>query len=329
MHFLRCEAKKNKRNFILNTVFRANNACLFTDVTQMSTGKRKCARHDSACAVPQADLLIAGTSCTGASKLNMRWKELQTAVAERRKDVQTVVTFMGFMETLNLCSARYGILENVTSLGDVEGKQSDNLSEILQLLKEAGWEAHVTKLRTADFFLPQNRERLYIFLVKSNFLEEKGCDMQQFVQTLEGNLQVCSSNNDPLDIRDLLEPDDSPHVIAELERLQGEKADKETGDDGVRKARGKAGKWVMDHMDLCERLGISWPPAPPPDMAKSEWYKAGMRLQHHFKQHHTTATVNQSKTNTKVTFIYLSIYLSISICIYIIYLFISNLYVNL
>lgn len=116
-----------------------------------SATERKCSRHNKQCPVPKAQVLIAGTSCTGASRLNVKFSELRTAIAEKRKDVQTVATLFGFIETLEECGADFGLLENVTTLGDPTGDKDDNLSAMLKLLDEAGWCAQVQTLHTADF----------------------------------------------------------------------------------------------------------------------------------------------------------------------------------
>ena len=272
----RCEFKKNKRQFLIDTVFGKNESvCLFNDVTHMSSAtERKCSRHNKQCPVPKAQVLIAGTSCTGASRLNVKFSELRTAIAEKRKDVQTVTTLFGFIETLEECGADFGLLENVTTLGDPTGDKDDNLSAMLKLLDEAGWCAQVQTLHTADFFLPQKRTRFYIFLVKKTWLVEKGKEPTEFQHLISELLAVCAFNKSSLVVDDFLELPDSPYIEAELRKIMGDKVDKSSKES----PNARMPKWMTDHMDLCEKLGLSWPPPTLPDLVDSDWYQVGVVL---------------------------------------------------
>ena len=190
----RCEVKKQKRAFLMQTCFfnMADDPCLFSDVTTLfSNEHRACVldQHCGCCQVPKVDMVIAGTSCTGGSKLNMKSAELRTAMAEGRKDVQTVATFLGFVEALELSEAMCAILENVTSMGDFEAANmgvlvNDNLSEFVRVLSEAGWVSHITTLQSNDYYLPQRRQRIYMFAFKETWLNETGVDAGDVLLTL-------------------------------------------------------------------------------------------------------------------------------------------------
>lgn len=266
---VRCEYKKQKRNFLLKTVFKeqCGDPCLYTDVVSLSSDEsRKCAQHDHNCDIPSADFLIAGTSCTGGSKLNTKWNELRTAMVEKRKEVQTVSTFLGFVEALGLSEANIAILENVTTLGDLDASDgTDNLSEFIRILGEAGFATRVHVLNSQDFYLPQCRKRLYIFVVRNFWMLQRELPEEKVFENIEYFLQVLREPGKAKPVSYFLEPPDSQCIALELERL------KQVAQD---RAPSKATKWVTDHMDFCAKNSLRWPPDPPKSFQESQWFQA-------------------------------------------------------
>lgn len=273
----RCEVKKNKRNFLMDTTFHdaVNSPCIFQDVTCLSQETRKCAVHERACVIPKVDFLIAGTSCTGGSKLNTKWQELRTAMVEKRKDIQTVSTFLGFVEVLGLSEAKLGILENVTSLGDLDSLGGstkggeDNLSEFIRILDEAGWKSKVTVVRSDDYYLPQRRQRLYIFLAQAAWLVETGQDETEFFGNVEQFLLAMAAPGKAEPVHRFLEVPTSRFVIEELQRLQDMKAEAEENGKTTRNST----KWAREHMDFCEKRNMRWPPDTPEYLETNPWFK--------------------------------------------------------
>ena len=207
----------------------ADDPCLFTDVSTMSSlENRVCAlpQHDGRCQVPKVDMVMAGTSCTGGSKLNMKWAELRTAMAEKRKGVQTVATFLGFVEALELSQAKCAILENVMSMGDVEAAnlgsaiEKDNLSEFVRVLSEAGWVCQIAILESSDYYLPQRRQRIYMFAFQESWLMECGVEAQDAFDLILDMLGHLAAPGKANPVSAFLEKPESCYIGEELERLQ-------------------------------------------------------------------------------------------------------------
>ena len=103
--------------------------------------------ESSSSSLPKADVVIGGPPCQGFSLLNK----------DRRGDPRNQL-WRPFLEVVNLVSARVFVMENVPQLlGSPQHRAIERAASSMGFVTASG------KLTAADYGVPQNRERAFIF----------------------------------------------------------------------------------------------------------------------------------------------------------------------
>lgn len=156
-HVFSCESVAFKRNFIEATT---KPPLLFTDVTELATGRAQC--HDGVeRAVPEDfNVLIAGTECVDFSNLTTTPKGLKDGG-------RSAVTFWSTLDLAKAHKPPIVVLENVATCP---------AKEMEKAFEDVGYVAVHRKVCTSDYLLPQSRKRTYFLFVhaeKARFLSSK------------------------------------------------------------------------------------------------------------------------------------------------------------
>ena len=161
VHMWSCEKHPAKRAWIVDNFHPPK---LFGDITRLADAGG-CYDYMSQALqkVDPVDILIAGTSCKDASRLNPHHADRLNAVDARTHS--TGSTFSGLMELVRKLSGtcRLVFLENVTSLGDRDRATGrSNLDGVADAMRGAGYMFVCRAFSAEDMGLPVCRPRLYM-----------------------------------------------------------------------------------------------------------------------------------------------------------------------
>ncbi len=160
VHKWSCEADMAKRRWIEDN-FRPRR--VFTDIKRLADGVCDDSVSGSLQEVDDVEVVIAGTSCRDASRLNPHHHARLTAVDSGTHS--TGGTFRGLTDFLARlgCRCRLVFLENVVSLRDKEKHTGrSNLDGVADALRSLGYQFLCRDFSARDMGLPVARPRLYM-----------------------------------------------------------------------------------------------------------------------------------------------------------------------
>lgn len=138
-------------NLTYKSNFKTANEIEIGDIIQFATDRSKIE------SIPDFDLLTAGFPCQAFSMMGKK-KGFEDARGN---------LFYSIINILELKKPNYVLLENVRNLKTHDGGKT--FAEIVRSLEEdAGYDVTSDIFNTAEFGLPQNRRRIFIFAVKKN-----------------------------------------------------------------------------------------------------------------------------------------------------------------
>jgi hypothetical protein len=159
-HCWSCEFDPAKRQWIMDNFAPPK---LFGDITRLADGYCHDFVSGASAAVDEVDLLVAGTSCKDASRLNSQhWQRLDVVLSGAHS---TGGTFQGFARLV----AKFGVrcrlvyLENVSSLRDKDKKTGrSNFDGVRETVRDLGFGFISADFSARDVGLPIARPRLYM-----------------------------------------------------------------------------------------------------------------------------------------------------------------------
>ena len=163
-----CEKDRQKQKFLLSLdqVKDDEDTCVYDDVHDLSGEIAPCVRHGGECPVKYCDGFGSGFSCTSVSKYNPNSAEARGSLSKGGN--ATADTFLSSRAYMKVHRPKFTIMENVTDIDEggsgesqLEANQS-NLTQLRNLLSEIGYVTFVLLLNSKDFFIPQDRWRIYI-----------------------------------------------------------------------------------------------------------------------------------------------------------------------
>ena len=140
--------------------------CIYKDICEVGQAEARCWIHGASCRVPSVDLLILGTSCKDMSKANVNRGRQDLVLEQRSSKGGSADTFQGFLKYLDAHRPLLVIFENVDSMDEAKGGQS-NLEVLQAQLRARSYEAQVVMFDAVEFGLPARRRRLYLFAVRA------------------------------------------------------------------------------------------------------------------------------------------------------------------
>jgi site-specific DNA-cytosine methylase len=170
-HAFSCEIQKKLHNWITEVLTACDDegGCLFHRAEDMGKDIAMCAKHQKLCPVPDADIVISGTSCKDISKASNVYKarDMVLSGAMESSVGGSVQTFMGLIAYLDKHVVSILLFENVDSLDDAGDQVSDsNLDVACRQLAEVGFSLLSLLTDSKLFNLPQSRRRYYIVGLK-------------------------------------------------------------------------------------------------------------------------------------------------------------------
>jgi site-specific DNA-cytosine methylase len=230
-------------------------------------GKCKLKRH---CPAPgcfdELVLLCSGFSCKTWSFLNALSGSMATAMADSKDTESSVATFHATKNGITIVLPHIFLLENVDNMGSEDNPKS-NIACVLDNLREINEDGVTylvtyTTLNCKDFYLPQDRKRIFIMGVRSDLPRSR-----EVLQHWVGRVQNLKHEHLPVDC--FLYESDEACVEAELARRLDSISDKSATriikPDGTK-------KWMPVHADLAEKRGQKWPLADPSHLKENAWF---------------------------------------------------------
>ena len=104
-------------------------------------------------------MLKSGFSCKGNSRMNTKFSDFRESMKKNDFSSCSVSTFYGTLGVIAAVRPKIVVLENVDTIGS-ETSPDSNLSRVMSevgALDDGMYACHVYRIRTADYFLPQNR----------------------------------------------------------------------------------------------------------------------------------------------------------------------------
>ena len=170
-HAFSCEVQKKLHAWITEVlkVCGDEGGCLFHRAEDMGKDVEMCAKHQKLCPVPDADIVISGTSCKDISKASNVYKanDLVLSGTLEASTGGSVQTFKGLVAYLGKHVVSVLLFENVDSRDDAGDQASDsNLESACRQLAEVGFSLLTILTDSKLFYLPQSRRRYYIVGLK-------------------------------------------------------------------------------------------------------------------------------------------------------------------
>jgi len=159
-HVWSCEVEKEKQRWIVDNF---NPPALFNDITALANDVAFDVVSNTFAPVAPCDILIAGTSCKDASRLNMHHGERLNSVDAGSHSAGS--TFQGLARLCRRmgCRCRLVLLENVVDLKRIDRQTGrSNLDGVRDALEVCGFRFHSKEFSASDMGLPQARVRLYM-----------------------------------------------------------------------------------------------------------------------------------------------------------------------
>ena len=109
--------------------------------------------------VPDADVMVGGFPCQGFSVANMN----------RRAEDPRNVLYLQYLRALKAKKPKYFLAENVRGILSIE--KGEVFKKILSDFRASGYKVQFKLLNAANFGVPQNRYRVFIFGVRDDITE--------------------------------------------------------------------------------------------------------------------------------------------------------------
>ena len=174
VHKWSCELDPQKRQWIIDNFSPMK---LFADVRVLAEGPCHDYVSGTLTEVDVVDVLIAGTSCKDASRLNNHHTKRLSSVETASHT--TGGTFQGFARLVRKFGRRCRVvfLENVTSLKDLDPKTGrSNFDGVARTMRSMGFRFISAEFSARDVGLPVSRPRLYMAGVRCpDEAEAQGC----------------------------------------------------------------------------------------------------------------------------------------------------------
>jgi len=229
-HLFSCDIGTASREFIKRN---CQPRALFPDLLARSTVSH-CILAGRPRLVPELDIYVAGFPCKDFSTLNRFRPALLGPHA---------CIFRGVVGYIERFRPRAYVLENVDGLTKTLRGASAPIFEVMRTLRAIrGYEVRGWKVNTLDFYLPQNRKRVYIVGVNKDkvHLRKPLKDWGKVLKKLESRASV--------GVQRFLLDDDHPQVKGQRERLAS----------GLgRSTASRTCKWIEKHRILRAKLGLS------------------------------------------------------------------------
>ena len=262
-HLWACESNPRKQEW-LKSKSLTSHSCIFADLSTMHKQSAYCVVHDKECEVKHVFGVAIGTSCTSASRYNVKSGSVKGLLDDDEVENATFDSWRAACRFLKVHRPSCGLLENVPELDSKDDDNDSNLDVGLSMIREAGFWAHHIVLHTDKYLLPQCRRRIYIFAINMTDAG-MGPIPHNFGKTLEQTLRAMEHAAVPYS--ELLLPADSAEMTKELGRLQDMK-------DERANAKVKDEKWMIEHADYFKQKGLRWGHAKPSaKLAGSLWFK--------------------------------------------------------
>ena len=187
VHKWSCEIDPAKRQWILDNFAPPK---LFADVTKLASGPCRDFVSGSDQEVDDVDIIIAGTSCKDASRLNPHHANRLNAVDSASHT--TGSTFQGLAALVANMGLRCRLvfLENVASLRDVDKTTGrSNLDGVADTLRSMGFHFICLEFCASDLGLPVARPRLYMAGVRCPTEGSAQREACHFVETISRNAE--------------------------------------------------------------------------------------------------------------------------------------------
>ena len=159
-HRWSCEIEPRKRQWIMDNFAPKK---LFSDITRLAEGRCHDFVSGGSAEVDEVDILIAGTSCKDASRLNPHHMRRLNVVESGAHS--TGGTFQGFARLVAKLGPRCRVvyLENVASLRDKDPKAGrSNFDGVRDAIRALGFGFIAAEFSARDMGLPVARPRLYM-----------------------------------------------------------------------------------------------------------------------------------------------------------------------
>lgn len=233
-HLFACDVNPASREFIARNT---QPTALFADL--LARGQlAHCLRAERPRLVPgNLDIYVAGFPCKDFSMLNTSRSCLQGPHA---------MIFHGVVQYIRDHRPSTFVLENVSGMTMSHQGAQAPIYEVMRTLRAiSGYEVRGFAVNTQNFYLPQNRKRVYIVGVHTK--------KARLRRPLETWGQVLHKLQQPLEAsaHDFLLPDSAPEVVAEMKRL---------GRLPARKLPADRQRWMATHRTVRRKLGL--PPKP-------------------------------------------------------------------
>ena len=256
-----CEIVSAKRDWctkVHNCTASSSSAvqpCAYADFAEIGSGARcLTASHTGQdCKLPPSQNgLIAGICCTDHSKQNVNRKVVSGG--------NSWITFSSFLRLLDECPPDWFIVEQVLEFASEEDRQvKESFNLLYSEVAEKGYDAKGYSIAAQDYFLPQQRLRLYVIGVRRHGSNFSISDCGAFFAKMARLLEVFKLPGPCL--TEVVLPDDHDYVFDELQRrLQTPPKSWESGT-------------ISSHREAWKKVGGRWAATPPQGpSAMSPWY---------------------------------------------------------
>ena len=280
VHVFSCECVPKLQDWLIGlfaevgATVSLGDGCLFERAEHMGANAAKCRKHGGrCCTIPDADLVIAGTSCKDFSKaLGTSAKVKQHVLDNSTSTGGSAQTFHGLISYLMNHVVTMLLFENVDTL-DEGGDDNDStssamavhtaLNSVCDAFEEAALRTLVMLSDAAEFGLPTVRLRYYILAVNPlSPLFKPGARevLKDSFKLVLDLVKLCQ--REPPDVRDVLYDEADDSVDAEMARRMTA---------GTRLGEYNVGSSIIQHSASNMRWGDT--SRLPRTTKQSPWYK--------------------------------------------------------
>eukprot|EP00927_Polykrikos_kofoidii_P006898 TRINITY_DN12808_c0_g4_i3.p1 TRINITY_DN12808_c0_g4~~TRINITY_DN12808_c0_g4_i3.p1 ORF type:complete len:951 (+),score=180.48 TRINITY_DN12808_c0_g4_i3:104-2854(+) len=240
-HLFSCDISRSSRTFIQNNT---SPWALFPDILHRSRISH-CLLTETMRLVPNnLDIYVAGFPCKDFSLLNRNRPCL---------DGPNASIFHSVVAHIRSHEPSTFILENVSGIAMRRGTSTRPIDDVMRTLRSIpNYEVRGWAINTQDFFLPQNRKRVYIVGVNTR-------KTKLLVPLSKWKDYILALNRDPpLPAHDFMLDDSEQEVKAETDRLRESKiAEQQRRMATPTLAKHSGHKWLHRHRALRAKLGSS------------------------------------------------------------------------
>ena len=195
-HVLSCEKEPSRQDFMLQA-HGSELSLLVADCKELDNPNVQCIRRNTMVSLPQADMLVAGTSCVNLSNMNngrAHYVGCLEAEHEEYNSCQSSVTYIsGFVNAAKNMGCALCINENVHTIlqqrKDKSGEVHRPTVEVVgEMMKEQGYRWCYRQLVSRDFLVPQRRTRAWSTASKGDSSESFASLLTQTFQDLQSHV---------------------------------------------------------------------------------------------------------------------------------------------